>query len=989
MLRRILSTAFALVVILELLPLTAIAHGSRYVVKLYNESNGLPTGEANDVIQTSDGYIWIGSYGGLIRYDGTSFVNYSINGRINSSSIRGLFEDSRRRLWIGTNDAGIFVLENGEITAVPCSTDGFLCVRDFAEGLDGTIYAASNSGAAWVVDGVLTPLSGEHAQSGTVYSIDIDSKGRAWCSTNAGLAVVFEGGEEVKAFSSDDFFPDERLYCTGSDNHGNIYIGSSESTVVKLSFSGTRLEEKNIAKEVCKTDGVATVNAIKPAGNGSVLICGNIGACLLQSDGSQIVFSEYDSAESVNSGTVDYEGNIWLASASFGIIKYTQGCYETPNRAAGLSGVPLNALVKQDGLYYCATDKGVLCFDEDWNSAETPLSSLYDGIRVRCLAADGDGNVWAATYSSQNSLASYNPESGEIKAYSTDDGLLSSNVRTVCPLSDGRLAIGTQGGLNIIRNGEIVESYGADEGLLVPTILCTVETAEGSILAGSDGGGIYEIKDGEVISHYLDEGLEDGVVLRILQDGEQNYFVSAGSSLYYQKGGRFERIDIQKGAGSIFDMYLRDEKLWIVQNSGIYAYDYDSLMAGEKQTPVVHGMEHGLSGSVNANTWNWVDPEDGRLYLVTRSGISIFGFGQSPTIKPKGALNSISVDGAEYKVRDKITLPKDANRVTLDFAALTFTGTTSVGMTYLLEGFDAEPTVVIGKNAGTVSYTNLPGGEYTFRLSFFDANSPEKRTEIVLRIKKEKQIYEHPAFIYIVILLAIFLAAGIVFIISRIKIRAMQNRQREYQDIIDQSLQTFARAIDAKDRYTNGHSQRVAEYSRELAKRLGLSGFECEKVYYIGLLHDIGKIGIPDNILNKAGKLTDEEFDIIRRHPMIGGEILKQFTAIDGIADGAKYHHERIDGNGYNSGLKGDEIPLIARIIGVADTFDAMSSNRCYRPAQSADYIMSELKRVSGTQLDSQIVQKMIEMISDGVAPLADNLHSEASDISRLYQNDL
>lgn len=989
MLKRILSAVFALVIIFELLPAAALAHGSRYVVKLYNESNGLPTGEANDVVQTSDGYIWIGSYGGLIRYDGTSFVNYSTIGKIGSSSIRGLFEDSRQRLWIGTNDAGAFVLDNGEITAVPCSTDGFLCVRGFAEGTDGTIYAASNSGAAWVVDGVLTPISGEHAQSGTVYSIDIDSKGRVWCSTNAGLAVVFEDGEEIKSFSSDDFFPDERLYCTGSDSYGNIYIGSSESTVVKLSFSGTRLEEKNIAKEVYKTDGVATVNAIKSAGNGRVLICGNIGACLLQENGERTVFSELDSAEAVNSGTVDYEGNVWLASASFGIIKYTQGCYETPNRAAGLSGVPLNALVKQGGLYYCATDKGVLCFDEDWNAAETPLNSLYEGVRVRCLAADGEGNVWAATYSSQNSLACYNPSSGEIITYSTEDGLLSSNVRTVHPLSDGRLAIGTQGGLNIIKDGEITESYGADEGLLVPTILCTVETAEGSILAGSDGGGIYEIKDGEVISHYLDEGLEDGVVLRILKDGEQNYFVSAGSGLYYQKGGRFERMDIQKGAGSIFDMYLRDGRLWIVQNSGIYAYDYDSLMAGEKQPPVVHGIEHGLSGSVNANTWNWVDPEDGRLYLVTRSGVSIFGFGQLPTIQPKGALSGIFVDGVEYKERDMITLPKEANRVTIDFAALTFAGTTSVGITYRLEGFDAETTVINGKNAGTVSYTNLHGGEYTFRITFFDENSPEKCTEISLGIKKEKQIYEHPAFIYLVILLAIFLVAGIVFAISRIKIRAMQNRQREYQDIIDQSLQTFARAIDAKDRYTNGHSQRVAEYSRELAKRLGLSEFECEKVYYIGLLHDIGKIGIPDSILNKAGKLTAEEFDIIRRHPMIGGEILKQFTAIDGIAEGAKYHHERIDGNGYNSGLKGDEIPLIARIIGVADTFDAMSSNRCYRPAQSADYIMSELKRVSGTQLDSQIVQKMIEMISDGVAPLADNLHSEASDISRLYQNDL
>ena len=216
----------------------------------------------------------------------------------------------------------------------------------------------------------------------------------------------------------------------------------------------------------------------------------------------------------------------------------------------------------------------------------------------------------------------------------------------------------------------------------------------------------------------------------------------------------------------------------------------------------------------------------------------------------------------------------------------------------------------------------------------------------------------------------IALVVGITSLILFARIRVMKRRQKMYKEIIDQSLKTFAGTIDAKDKYTNGHSLRVAKYSQELARRMNMSKEEQERIYYIAMLHDIGKIGIPDSILNKPGKLTDEERQIIQKHPAIGADILKNYTAIEGIADGARYHHERIDGKGYCEGLSGDDIPLIARIIGVADTYDAMSSKRCYRDSLSSDVIIEELKRVAGSQLDQDIVPHMLDMIEDGTAPI-------------------
>ena len=226
--------------------------------------------------------------------------------------------------------------------------------------------------------------------------------------------------------------------------------------------------------------------------------------------------------------------------------------------------------------------------------------------------------------------------------------------------------------------------------------------------------------------------------------------------------------------------------------------------------------------------------------------------------------------------------------------------------------------------------------------------------------------------IWIVTGCLIVVVAGLVILLvekSR-KVDVLQKKQKQYHDIVNQSLETFAHAIDAKDQNTNGHSQRVAIYSAEIAKRMGMSDEEQEQIYYMGMLHDIGKIGIPDAILKKPGKLTEEEMQIIRKHPTIGGEILKDFTAIQGISDGARYHHERYDGNGYNEGLKGKEIPLAARIICVADSYDTMSRKRVYKELHEENYILSELDRGSGKQFDPAIVPFMIEMIKDGTAPL-------------------
>ena len=196
-----------------------------------------------------------------------------------------------------------------------------------------------------------------------------------------------------------------------------------------------------------------------------------------------------------------------------------------------------------------------------------------------------------------------------------------------------------------------------------------------------------------------------------------------------------------------------------------------------------------------------------------------------------------------------------------------------------------------------------------------------------------------------------------------------QRKERESRKKLDRVnmniIRSLAYTIDAKDRYTSGHSQRVAEYSLEIAKRMNKSDEDQKIIYYAGLLHDVGKIRVPEAVINKPGKLSDEEFDQIRIHPVSGYHILKDIHDDERIGYGAKYHHERYDGTGYPNGLAGKNIPEIARIIGVADAYDAMASNRSYRKALSQDIVRSEIEKGKGRQFDPEIADIMLKMIDE------------------------
>ena len=208
---------------------------------------------------------------------------------------------------------------------------------------------------------------------------------------------------------------------------------------------------------------------------------------------------------------------------------------------------------------------------------------------------------------------------------------------------------------------------------------------------------------------------------------------------------------------------------------------------------------------------------------------------------------------------------------------------------------------------------------------------------------------------------------------------------KDLKELFYKTIKSIASALDAKDPYTHGHSMRVTLYSIILAKELNTPEDQLELIETAGLLHDIGKIAIPESILCKAGKLTDDEFKIMKTHPINSEKLISSIKKLHDICPGVKYHHEKWNGTGYPEGLAGENIPFAARVIAIADTYDAMTSTRSYRKALSHEIAIEEIEKCAGTQFDPNLAKKFIE-IENIIKSAKDNPEEYYLKYSTLYQ---
>lgn len=951
---------------------------------VYNNSNGLPTSEANAIAETSDGFIWIGSFGGLIRYDGNTFTR--MDSTTGLSSVKCLFVDDRDRLWIGTNDNGVAVMERGELKKWN-KLNGLRSAhtRTITQGTDGTIYIATTCGIATVdKEDNLKMLDDPQIADANMRDLRLGADGIIYGVTNIGGLIRIRDGALIGFLSAKD----SGLNGLGSilpdpENPGMIYFECGKQREDKSyhfyhAFAGDTITEP----ELIDIRPLSTVQQMEYI-DGKVWICAANGIGVLE-DGEFRVIDNLPMNNSIGHVMTDYLGNLWFTSTRLGVMKVVPNRFSDLCERFDLPEQIVNSTCMIDGKLFVGGEKGLTVLDENGPVDRIPLTkavkstgedlgaddliTLLDGCRIRSIIKDSKDRAWISTWRGEEiGLVRY--DHGELIDIIMGDSVFNNSFRAVCERDDGTFLVAMTGGVGVIEGDEVVAEYGEEDGITNTEILCVEAGPNGDIVAGSNGGGIYIVSDGKVSNINVEDGLPSDIVMRLKRDTKRDLIWIITSSAIAYMTPDYKVTTVQKFPyTNNFDLFENSKgDIWVLSSNGIYVAPAEEMIANGEINTVYYSQASGVPCIATANSYSELTPE-GDLYIAGTTGVGKVNIEENfeDVSDLKVSVPFVEVDGRRiYPDADgNFTIPKDAQKTTIYSYVFNYS-LTDPQVTQWLDGFEQQNDTIKRSEMVPVDYTNLRGGTYNFVLQLKDAMGRGSK-EIKIRIVKEKKLYEETWFLILSAIVLIALLAVVIRFYVRRRMRKLEKRHKETMTLISEITEAFAKVIDMKDKYTNGHSTRVAKYTTMLAKELGYDDETVEKYYRIALLHDIGKIGIPSEVLNKPGKLTDEEFDTIKSHTVLGYETLKDISIMPELAIGAQAHHERPDGRGYPNHLNGDEIPRVAQIIAVADCFDAMYSNRPYRNRMNFDKVVSIIREASGTQLTPDVVDAFLRLVEKG-----------------------
>ena len=941
-----------------------------YTSVLYDSTNGMPTSEANAIAQSSDGFIWLGGYSGLVRYDGNSFYRYDSTSGI--SSVFALYVDENNRIWIGTNENGVAMLDFDE-TKVYGRAEGIRShsVRSITEDKNGNIIIGTTQGLAYIDATTLEihPIDDPQINQEYVNNLEKDSEGNVYGLTSDGALFTLED------LAVTAFYPAERIggeqansLYADPDMPGIVYIGTIGSEVITATVS-----DKNLT--VTDTRSVLplnNVNSMVKRGN-DLWITGTNGLGYLDDGGKYHGLGDTPMNYSITNAMVDHEGNLWFTSTRQGVMKIVPDRFMDIGKIAELDSRVVNSTCVNSGKLYLGTDSGLeILSTGDYSKIEDELTAYLEGVRIRCVKNDDMGRLWLCTHG-DTGLVCYDPKDSSITSFNESNGLEANRVRTVLPRSDGSVAAATGNGVFIVDGGKITAHYGQENGIAVPEILTVEEDENGVLYLGSDGDGIYVVDGNRVSRMGVDDGLTSEVILRIKRDDERGLmWIITSNSIEYIKDGEVKAVS-QFPYSNNYDIFFDDNgDAWVLSSNGIYIANVDDLIKNESIDYDFYNLRSGLPYMATGNSRDYL-ADDGMLYIAGTTGVCAVNINADDPESSNVSLvvPAVEIDDREVILRNdsSVSLPAGSKRLVIKAYALAY-GLSNPTISYWLEGFDTEPIVTNKQELTPISYTNLDGGKYKFHMSLLDDKTGEEIDSVELVISKEHSIYDNALFWLALIILAVAATGIAMYRMFSSRQQALLKKQEEDKKFIDQIMHTFAKSIDLRDQQNQGHSFRVAYYTRliaeELKEKRGYTQDQIDEFYHIALMHDIGKLSIPDRILNKPERLDDEEYQIMKTHAESGANMLKNVTIVQNLSVGAGCHHERMDGKGYPKGLKGEEIPEVARLIAVADTFDAMYSTRPYRKQLDISVVLDEIKRIRGTQLDADVVDALLALADKG-----------------------
>ena len=956
---------------------------SDYVKTIFSTSSGLLCGEANDIAMTGDGILWIGTYAGLYRYNGREFKQ--MNDFESVRNVNCLYVDEQGRLWIGTNDSGLSIMINEQIVNIIDKDRGLPSntVTSIIKSADGYYYIGTANGMMVLTLNTGLQRIGILSEIIKADNIAADNSGIVAAITEAGTLFIIREGKIILSRRMTEISADYRS-CT-FEQDGSILIGTTGNTIYHYRIDGNGLTE--LDHFACK--GLTTIKTLRRMDNGELFICADNGIAHIDNNGEYEKITTGDFNNSIDNMLVDYQGNLWFTSSRLGLLRLAPSDFRDIYNTAQLPNQVVNTVVMWqpeggDPVYYFGTDNGLDAVD--YSGKEKISDSLTESLaggRIRCMIVDSKNHLWICN--SRKGLLEVEPEeSGEQILYDESNGALDNKPRVAVELSDGTIAFGGDKGTSFIRDQQVTDTVSSVR------VMTFLEMPDKTLLAGTDGTGILILREETTENGEYDwavkdtltkaDGLSSEVILRMIADPGQSgavFIVTSNGLCYMDPQGKVRALNNFPYFNN-YNIWTKDDKtLFVLSSAGIYVVNRDELSENRANMNCeLLDVRRGLNSSLTANSWTWFNPEENELYLPCDTGVFVL---DTESFSGAAKFYRMNVSGIKagdtmYRVERGTTtqIPRESSRIEILPEVINYS-VQDPNVGYMLEGFDEKWTIVPQNALGSIVYSNLPVGDYVFHLAVFDNNQQNILSERVYSISREKEMYDNNWFIFYILSVPMFTVFWVTWLLLKrheLKVQAELAEANRQVEMGKQTVAAIAKAVDAKDERTGGHSTRVAMYSGQIAHAYGLDDKQCREIEWAAQLHDIGKIAIPDAILNKDSRLTDAEYATMKSHTTRGAEILKDFTLLDHVTEGAQYHHERPDGKGYPKGLKGEEIPLYARIIGVADAFDAMTATRVYRKQMDFGYVLGELEKGRGTQFASEFVDILLNLIRTNVIDL-------------------
>lgn len=944
-----------------------------YVSRTWNAEDGIQGNSITDIFQDKDGYILFGTYGGLTKFDGVKFLtlNKIYNEKYNFLSARQIFQDSKGNIWVGSNDEGAFCLKENEEIAEFTTENGLPnnSIRSFCEDLDGNIWIGTASGIACVSPDLKIiqlpgfdkiPLDNNFISS----QLYCDTAGRIWIVTRSENGVYLYADQTFSVYDGIHSVENPVVTSMSQDATGAYWFGLAPYYGVKVSGN------KEVLHNLGSGDQKGTIVTCIYQDSSKNIWFGLDNGITILHDGEYSYFKKDNglSDESVVKIIEDKEKNIWIATDRGGIQKLSYGKFQTTSMPTTVNAI---AQDKYRDVVWLAGDNGMYCY-KDNKFQENWITKYCKNIRIRHVGVTSDNAVLVSTYEKFGQLK-FNTD-GSIECWTKETGLAGNRVRVAEQMSNGDLYVGTTTGLSIIeKDTGIITNIVKGETLKNDYIMCLYEDREGKIWVGTDGGGVFILNNKQVEKIITKEdSLAGNVVFKITENNNGDIWITTGTGISLYRNNKLYTFDNKNGFGADGVFQLIPDfsgRLWGTSNRGIFFVknsDIEEIINGTRTVANIkyfNRLDGITSGGVTSTSLSMKD-DLGRIWFTLIDGFTIFDpvRNASKNLAPDVKIEDIYVDSEKYQIKNnKIVLPPSSKRLVINYTGISFISSEQLIFKTKLAGFENEYTE--WSNMRVASYTNLKPGTYEFSVLAQNGDEVISPQPAKIIIEKIPYLWNRPWFIIVVSACILALISWIVYA----KIDHLNKEKERTEKLSFEVIKTLVGTIDAKDKYTNGHSNRVAEYSKMLATAIGLDKQMQTEIYYSALLHDIGKIGIPDTIINKSEKLTEEEYDIIKTHPEIGSQILSSISTMKNISVGARSHHEHFDGSGYPDSKKGDEISLIARIICVADAYDAMTSNRSYRKFMNQADVRTEFVKHKGTQFDPEIADKMIEIIDSDV----------------------